>query len=82
MEYCDAGSHVTLEAFEYNGRRWCPQHLPPPATQDNRDPGFCEVGRGHWAEDTVYIQSRSKRWCRNHFEANVREYLRRGGWKA
>lgn len=81
MEFCEAGTHPTLEAFRYGDKVYCPKHLPPLPDRDERDPGYCEQGRGHWADDTIYLQSRQKRWCRDHFDYNVREYLRRGQWR-
>lgn len=81
MEFCETGQHPSLEAFHYDGKTHCPEHLPEPGPPDQRDPGWCEIGRGHWAADTVFLPSRGKRWCIDHFSYNVREYLRRGGWR-
>ena len=79
MAFCEAGQHASLHAFEYDGRRWCKEHLPPSGPVDPPIPALCVVGhRVHQAARTYWLPVMGRRVCDTHLANLVKEVIRRG----
>lgn len=85
--YCQEGNHATASVFSYDGRGYCPEHLPEPGPGDRLPPGTCEIGRGHYARGGVrWVPARGtvggRFMCQPHFHDYVDEIVRRGFWRS
>lgn len=81
LGFCHAGNHATPTAYEYDGAGWCREHPCPSGPTEGPVPGYCQVGRIHFARDGVYYIPAKDIWaCPRHFAAIVKEIIRRGGY--
>lgn len=79
LGFCQAGNHATDRAYEYDGHGWCIQHPCPSGPTEGPQPGYCQVGRVHFAKGGVwYIPSKDIWACHKHLAAILKEVIRRG----
>lgn len=84
LGYCTAGQHVALSAYEYGELgTWCLDHPCPSGPMEGPLPGYCEVGRMHFAKEGVYWMPKYAKWaCPRHFAGIIADAIRRGTYGA
>lgn len=79
--FCSAGNHADQHAFVYDGKGYCPKHLPPSGPQDPLDPGYCQWSPVHYATEGVrWLPEQQRFLCPDHMAALLREFWRRGDY--